>query len=174
MPTLLEPAPAQPAPPPVEPAMPKVFIPPRPEPTQNRGPRMPRIDEFPPHAQNQMRASQAPQPEPAEVEAEKPRSLLARLAAVGLGRREEAHHEPPAERAPVRAQMPPLPERPIPRPIPPRPMDARSEPVSEYAKRGAPQGLDQHGRPLPAVQNSHHASEDDQLEIPAFLRRQAN
>jgi cell division protein FtsZ len=173
MPTLLEPAAAQPAPPAAEPPMPKVFIPPRPEPAQNRSPRMPRIDEFPPHAQNQMRASQSPQPEAHEVEAEKPRSLLARLAAVGLGRREEPH-EPPAERPPVRVQMPPLPERPIPRPIPPRTVDARGDPVSEYAKRGAPQGLDQHGRPLPAVQNSHHASEDDQLEIPAFLRRQAN
>jgi cell division protein FtsZ len=172
MPTLLEPAPPQPAPAPVEPPMPKVFIPPRPESTQTRGPRMPRIDEFPPHAQNQMRASQQPAPPP-EVEAEKPRSLLARLAAVGLGRREEPH-EPPAERPPMRAQMPPLPERPIPRPIPPRPLEARSEPVSEYARRTSPQGLDQHGRPLPAVQNSHHASEDDQLEIPAFLRRQAN
>ena len=171
MPTLLEPAPAQPAPPPVEPPMPKVFIPPRPEPTQTRGPRMPRIDEFPPHAQNQMRASQQSEAPP-EVEAEKPRSLLARLAAVGLGRREEPH-EPPAERPPVRAQMPPLPERPIPRPIPPRPTEGRVDPVSEYARR-SPQGLDQHGRPLPAVQNSHHASEDDQLEIPAFLRRQAN
>jgi cell division protein FtsZ len=119
-----------------------------------------------------MRASQQPAPPP-EVEAEKPRSLLARLAAVGLGRREEPH-EPPAERPPLRAQMPPLPERPIPRPIPPRPMESRSEPVSEYAKRGSPQGLDQHGRPLPPVQNPHHPHEDDQLEIPAFLRRQAN
>ena len=146
-----------------------MFIPPRPETIQNRAPRMPRIDEFPPHAQHAMRASQAPA-EVAEAEAEKPRSLLARLAAVGLGRREE-HHEPAAERQPPRPQMPPLPERPIPRPIPPRPTDVRSEPVSEYARRGTPQGLDQHGRPLPAVHNPGTASEDDQLEIPAFLRR---
>ena len=153
--------------------MPKVFIPPQPErPTAARGPRIPRIDEFPAHAQNVVRASQ--QPAPPEVEAEKPRSLLARLAAVGLGRREE-HHEP-AERPPVRVQMPPLPERPAPRPIPPRMPEPRSEPVSEYAKRGAPQpqGLDQHGRPLPAVHNPAHPHDDDQLEIPAFLRRQAN
>jgi len=173
MPTMLEPAPVQAAPAPVEPVMPKVFIPPRPEPMANRAPRMPRIDEFPPHAQSAMRASQGQPAEAAEAEAEKPRSLLARLAAVGLGRREE-HHEPAVERPPVRAQMPPLPERPIPRPIPPRPAEARQEPVSEYAKRGTPQGLDQHGRPLPAVHNPSHPGDDDQLEIPAFLRRQAN
>jgi cell division protein FtsZ len=42
--------------------------------------------------------------------------------------------------------------------------------VSEYAKRGVPQGLDQHGRAAPV----HNPVDDDQLEIPAFLRRQAN
>jgi cell division protein FtsZ len=56
--------------------------------------------------------------------------------------------------------------------IPPRPASRPLEnrgPVSDYAPR-APQGLDLHGRQSP-VNNS---SEDDQLEIPAFLRRQAN
>jgi cell division protein FtsZ len=42
--------------------------------------------------------------------------------------------------------------------------------VSEYARRAAPQGLDPHGRPA-AV---HNPAEEDQLDIPAFLRRQAN
>jgi cell division protein FtsZ len=41
--------------------------------------------------------------------------------------------------------------------------------LSEFAKRGGPQGLDPHGRAAPM----HHSSEDDQLDIPAFLRRQA-
>jgi cell division protein FtsZ len=48
------------------------------------------------------------------------------------------------------------------------------DPVSEYAKRPpapAPQGLDMHGRPSLPV---HKPVDDDQLEIPAFLRRQAN
>jgi len=36
--------------------------------------------------------------------------------------------------------------------------------------RRAPQGLDPHGRQAPV----HNSPEDDQLEIPAFLRRQAN
>ena len=52
--------------------------------------------------------------------------------------------------------------------------DPRHEPpVSEYAKRPAPQapqGLDQHGRQAPV----HNSGEEDQLDIPAFLRRQAN
>jgi cell division protein FtsZ len=161
-PTLFEPQPHRAAAP-VEPAMPKVFIPPQPDKPTARTPRMPRIDEFPPHAQDALRAreAQASHSVAAEDPADKPRmSLLARLASVGLGRREEAPHEEP-ERAPVRQQMPPLPERPRPQP--------RVEPVSEYAKRGMPQGLDQHGRPAPV----HNQDADDQLEIPAFLRRQA-
>ena len=44
------------------------------------------------------------------------------------------------------------------------------DPVSEYAKRSAPQGLDPMGRQT-AV---HNPQEEDQLDIPAFLRRQAN
>jgi len=52
----------------------------------------------------------------------------------------------------------------------PRPGEPRPEPVSEYAKRAIPQGLDHHGR-TSAVHNSPEA---DQLDIPAFLRRQAN
>jgi cell division protein FtsZ len=163
-PTLFEPQQHKPAAQ-AEAAMPKVFIPPQAEKPAGRAPRMPRIDEFPPHAQPALRAQQAQASESAaaaEDPADKPRmSLLARLASVGLGRREEAHHEEQPERPAVRQQMPPLPERPRP--------PARVEPVSEYAKRGAPQGLDQHGRPAPV----HNHDADDQLEIPAFLRRQA-
>ena len=47
---------------------------------------------------------------------------------------------------------------------------ASADPVSEYARRPAPQGLDPHGRTAPV----HNSGEDDQLDIPAFLRRQAN
>jgi cell division protein FtsZ len=87
-------------------------------------------------------------------------SLLKRLAAVGLGRRETDEPEAP------RMAPPPMPaERLVGRPMP-RP----AEPVSEYAKRPAPQGLDQHGRQSPV----HNSGEEDQLDIPAFLRRQAN
>ncbi len=142
-----------------EPAPAKVFIPPQAErPATRQAPRMPRIDEFPLPAQNEMRAKQGQ----ADDHADKPRmSLLQRLAAVGLGaRREEPAAEEPAPR-PVAAR--PMPPRPAPR------MPERQEPVSDYAKR-APQGLDQHGRQTPV----HNPVDDDQLEIPAFLRRQAN
>jgi cell division protein FtsZ len=111
-------------------------------------------------------------------------SLLQRLASVGLGRRDEpaeAPAEPP--RQPVRQAAPPPP--PLPRaveraperpqlPPAPRPQEVRMpEQVAEYARRpapprAAPQGLDPHGRVAPS------AIEDDELEIPAFLRRQAN
>jgi len=57
-----------------------------------------------------------------------------------------------------------LPGRPLP------PPESRSDPISEYAKRPMPQGLDHHGRHAPV----HNHSEEDQLDIPAFLRRQAN
>jgi cell division protein FtsZ len=146
---------------------PAAFIPPQPERMPLRAPRMPRIDELPLPAQNEIRAKRS------ELRGERTddhhpekrhRSLLQRLASVGLGRREDHPKMPQAPRAP---QMGPdrLPGRPM-----PRPAETRPEPVSEYAKRTVPQGLDQHGR-ASAV---HNSAEQDQLDIPAFLRRQAN
>jgi cell division protein FtsZ len=139
---------------------------------------MPRIDELPIPAQNQIRAREAQAAEPAP---QKQRvSLLQRLASVGLGRREEEDVRPEARPntrpVPAAAERaaPPMPKAP---PMPPlqRAPEVRSESVSEYAKRPAaprpaPQGLDQHGRQAPV----NNATEDDQLEIPAFLRRQAH
>jgi cell division protein FtsZ len=153
------------------------FIPPQAERPAMRAPRMPRIDELPIPAQNQIRARQSEGTE-AAASADKPKaSLLQRLASVGLGRREEEAPRPVQQRpAPVSAERapPPMPKAP-PMPPLPRPQEPRGDTMSEYAKRpapqrGAPQGLDQHGRPAP-VNNS---MDDDQLEIPAFLRRQAN
>jgi cell division protein FtsZ len=144
------------------------FIPPQPERMPMRAPRMPRIDELPLPAQNEIRARRGELADDHHPE-KRHRSLLQRLASVGLGRREEgAKPPPPAPRAAAVAPMPGadrLPGRPMPRPSEPRP-----EPVSEYAKRAAPQGLDHHGR-TSAV---HNSTEADQLDIPAFLRRQAN
>jgi cell division protein FtsZ len=129
---------------------------------------MPRIDELPLPAQNEIRARRGELTDDHHPE-KRHRSLLQRLASVGLGRREEgAKSPPPAPRAATMAPMQGaerLPGRPMPRPSEPRP-----EPVSEYAKRTMPQGLDHHGR-AGAVHNSPEA---DQLDIPAFLRRQAN
>jgi cell division protein FtsZ len=139
-----------------------VFIPPQPERPSGRGSRMPRIDELPIPAQNELRAQRGELP---ESEPEKRRmTLLQRLAAVGLGRRES--EEPKPEPKPSRSFLPEWPAQRMPRTEPRAP-----EPVSEYARRQSPQGsLDMHGRPAPAARDR----DDDQLDIPAFLRRQAN
>jgi cell division protein FtsZ len=156
------------APPPAAPEKP--FIPPQAERPVVRAPRMPRIDELPIPAQNQIRARQAE----TAASPEKPRqSLLQRLASVGLGRREEDARPATAPAPAAQRVAPPMPKAP---PMPPlAPQASRSDSISDYAKRPviqrpAPQGLDQHGRPAPV----HNSVEDDQLEIPAFLRRQAN
>jgi cell division protein FtsZ len=166
-----------PAPP--EAPEPESFIPPQPERVSPRGMRMPRIDELPVPAQKEIRARRG---ELHEEHPEKRRtSLLQRLAAVGLGRRDEeedAVPTPPKAVAPMPAMPPaqPMQQAPIERPLRPATprqemrAEPRPEPVSEYAKRSAPQGLDHHGRQAPV----HNRSEEDQLDIPAFLRRQAN
>jgi cell division protein FtsZ len=146
---------------------PEAFIPPQPDRAQSRAPRMPRIDELPMPAQNEIRAKRGE-----AVQEEHPvgqrMSLLRRIASVGgLGRRP---HDEEAEAAPKMPSMPQPAERLAGRPAPRAP-ESRPEPVSEYAKRPAPQRLDQHGRQAPSV---HNPSEEDQLDIPAFLRRQAN
>jgi cell division protein FtsZ len=142
------------------------FIPPAVETPPGR---IPKVEDFPPVAQRQMEARRPPPQE----EDRGPMSLLRRLASVGLGRRED---DPigagPKQPAP---QRPPERER-----IPPR-IQAPPPPPSDYAKRppqpraAVPEGLyrprqgdlDAHGRPVPRAA-------DDELEIPAFLRRQAN
>jgi cell division protein FtsZ len=190
----------QPEPPPV----PRTFIPPPPERTVNRPRRMPAIDELPRPAQAELRAKRGEE-EPDHPEKRKV-SLLRRLAAVGLGRREDqdepermppnvrpvrqAPPQRPAERPGERSSLPPprpsMPAPAMPRgPEPamhrgPEPMMPRGaepamprapDPVSEYARRPPPQpALDPLARQAPI----HTPVEEDQLEIPAFLRRQAN
>jgi cell division protein FtsZ len=166
---------AQPA---ESPPVPRAFIPPAPERTGNRPRRMPGIDELPRPAQAELRAKRG-EDDPDHPEKRKV-SLLRRLAAVGLGRRED-QEEPeklPANVRPARPAPSPRPaERPVdraaPPPRPPMPAPAMPrgpDPVSEYAKRPAHQGLD----PLGRQSAVHNSVEEDQLEIPAFLRRQAN
>jgi cell division protein FtsZ len=167
---------------------------------------MPAIDELPRPAQAELRARRGEE-DPDHPEKRKV-SLLRRLAAVGLGRRDD-QEEPekmppnvrPARPAPVAGQAPRPAERPMERPMdrpmerpmeramerpmdrpmdrpapPPRPampapaMPRGPDPVSEYARRPAHQGLDPLGRQAPV----HNSLEEDQLDIPAFLRRQAN
>ncbi|MGN6117565.1 MAG: cell division protein FtsZ, partial [Nitrobacter sp.] len=155
-----------------EPAPPENFIPQQAERGPVRAPRMPRIDELPMPAQNELRQARG------EAEEEHPQksrlSLLQRLANVGLGRRDEETEPPIAARAsgPAMAPMPPLPDRRPQRSVAEQmASNAAKEPVSEYARRPAPQGLDSHGRPAPVAPAPQG---DDHLDIPAFLRRQAN
>src|ERR1700734_884227 len=142
---------------------PEAFIPPQPERAAVRTPRMPRIDELPVPAQNEIRARRGELPPTEHPEGQR-KSLLQRLASVGLGRRQ--HEEDDTEASPPRGAPPNLQqptERLAGRPMPRLP-EPRPEPVSEYAKRpaapqGTPQGLDQHGRQAPV----HNPSEEDQL-----------
>lgn len=139
------------------------FIPPSPE-RAVRPTRMPRIEDLPVPAQNQIAASRGVQavPQPPTASAEQKRmSLMQRLASVGFGGRKDEDEAA----APVRQA-----------PMPPAAAPAPSAAHAEYMRRPAQpaprpaQGqLDQMGRAAPARQ-----SEEDQLEIPAFLRRQAN
>jgi len=152
-----------------EPATPETFIPQAAERPPVRAPRMPKFEDLPMPAQNEIRQARG------EVDEEHPQktrmSLLQRLANVGLGRRDEETEPPIAARAsgPAMAPMPPLPERKAQRSV--AQQIAANEPVSEYARRPAPQGLDAHGRPAPVAAAPQG---DDHLDIPAFLRRQAN
>ncbi|MCB1495202.1 MAG: cell division protein FtsZ [Bauldia sp.] len=153
--------------------------------------RMPRIQDFPPVAQRQLQARETGE---AQTEEDRgPLSLLKRLAHVGLGRREDeapaAAQRPQGQRPPAAANQPQgQPRQPQQARQPqqqPQRMQAPPPPqASDYAKRppqprvqGSDQQyrprqaeLDPHGRPMP----QDHRSADDELEIPAFLRRQAN
>jgi cell division protein FtsZ len=152
-----------------EPATPETFIPQAAERAPLRAPRMPKFEDLPMPAQNEIRQARG------DAEAEHPQktrlSLLQRLANVGLGRRDEETEPPIAARAagPAMPSMPPLPERKAQRTV--AQQIATNEPVSEYARRSPPKGLDAHGRPAPVAPAPQG---DDHLDIPAFLRRQAN
>jgi len=148
-----------------EPMAPETFIPQAAERGPARAPRMPKFEELPMPAQAEIRQARG------DAEEDHPQknklSLLQRLANVGLGRRDEESESPIAARAAGPA-MPPLPDRRPQRSV--QQQIASSDPVSEYARRPAPQGLDPHGRPAPVAAPPQG---DDHLDIPAFLRRQA-
>src|ERR1700687_1609635 len=152
-----------------EPATPETFIPQAAERAPIRAPRMPKFEDLPMPAQNEIRQARG------DVDEEHPQktrmSLLQRLANVGLGRRDEDTEPPIAARAlgPPMSPMPPQPERSPQRSA--AQQIAADEPVSEYARRPAPQGLDAHGRSAPVAAAPQG---DDHLDIPAFLRRQVN
>ncbi|MBX8826185.1 cell division protein FtsZ [Ochrobactrum sp. SFR4] len=128
-----------------------------------QAPRMPSVSDFPPAVQAEMNARRSPAPQPAQQAHEErgPLGLLRRLTA-SLSRRDD--EQPTARLEPAQK-----------REMPAAPMQARApeqrRPLSQDASIYAPRNgqLDSQGRAQPRM-----ASEDDQLEIPAFLRRQAN
>ncbi|MFD2252030.1 cell division protein FtsZ [Pseudochelatococcus lubricantis] len=164
------------APAPQPEALPEHFLPPRAEQTV-RPARMPRVDELPLPAQNQIRASrgEAPQHAPQSQQGHDPRqrmSLLQRLASVGLGRRDEPapQHAPQVrsqpQAAPQGAQpqvhaQPQLHAQPHAQPVPQPPVYRPAQPEQQAVRPS-----------VPAPRNA--TIDDEQLEIPAFLRRQAN
>jgi cell division protein FtsZ len=148
------------------------FIPPQAEAPSVR---MPKVEDFPPIAQRQMEAHQNGA---APVEPERGAlGLIRRLAGVGLGRHQEEAPPAPRQQAPQRApqqrpkagsqQRPPQ-AAPAPGEYAKRPPQPRPAQQQDYRPRQAE--LDKHGRPLPREARQI----DDELEIPAFLRRQAN
>ena len=126
---------------------------------------MPQIEDLPQVAQNQLRAARDAQA--GAIPESRRKSLLEKLAAFGITRHDD-------EAAPRQAAVaPPAPPRtyatPVaqpdfnrgqPRPLPPRAPAAPAPAAS----------LDAHGRPA----HRPPTTEDDQLDIPAFLRRQQN
>ncbi len=115
--------------------------------------RMPRVEDFPPVVQAEMDRRSHPGIA-ASVDERGPMGLLKRITN-SLGRHQD--EEQPAAEAAAAPVAPQQPRR------------ALSPEASLYAPRRGQ--LDDHGR---AVPQSHAAQEDDQLEIPAFLRRQSN
>jgi cell division protein FtsZ len=126
------------------------FIPPAPEPMV-RPLRMPTIDELPPVVQPVVRAARGEvQPAAAPQQPERRRSLLEKLAAFGISRPEDAAPRANAPLSPPRQLAQPQPA--LPRAQAPRPVQGQ---------------LDAQGRQQPRPMSA----DDDQLEIPAFLRR---
>jgi cell division protein FtsZ len=109
-------------------------------------PRMPQIEEFPPIARKQIAAQQGRIENIANQASRKKPGIFERLASVGLGRGKE-------ETVTARTTAP-----------------ARAEP-SIAARAATPRSATQ---PAPEPVAEEEIYEDDQLAIPAFLRRQAH
>jgi cell division protein FtsZ len=143
------------------------FIPPAPEQPMVRASRMPQIEDLPPLVQDQLRARRGETSPPAPPAETRRLSLLERLAAFGVNR-----HEPEEARAPgLRPITPALPAAEPPKPSANALHAEYGRPQTRQAAPRPAQGnLDAHGRiaaPAPPM-------EEDQLEIPAFLRRRSN
>jgi cell division protein FtsZ len=172
--------------------LPAAFIPPAPERQMIKPTRMPRVEELPLPAQAQVASPQAGQMVPSQPQAyaapaayeqappphaaeTKRMTLLQRLAAVGLGRRDEEETETvrqePMRQEPMRQEPAPVAYAPAQAPV------QAAAPHADYARRQvapayrpAQGSLDAQGRAVAA----NRGADDEQLEIPAFLRRQVN
>jgi cell division protein FtsZ len=153
----------------------EAFIPPAPERVAVRPVRMPRVEELPQPAQDLIAARTAPAAAPAQRQGEvRHGSIMQKLASFGFGRREDGAEGQPAPRE--EAAPTPAPQARPAQPAGAAPTLAPSAAHAEYMRRPVPsearvaQGqLDAHGR-----QPAARSLDDDQLEIPAFLRRKAN
>jgi len=131
------------------------FVPPASE-RPVRPVRMPTAEDFPPIAQKSLEAGR--QERPAPVESPK-KSLMERLVSAGFGGRRSDPNEMPAPPRAVSVELQPMAQ-------PTMPVQA---PMQAQASRPMQQPL-QGARPTQAPR----MFEDDQMEIPAFLRRQSN
>jgi cell division protein FtsZ len=147
--------------------------------------RMPSMEELPVVAQNEIKAQAGQAPVLGLAAQKKKVGFLERLANVGRSRK-EPDAEMPAKREPefgqrLAPQMPEAARTQAPRPQPPgQPMAQKGirieRPRNEQAPAAVPRRIEAHVRPL-AVEMAKTAAEsfaEDDLEIPAFLRRRAN
>ena len=143
-----------------------------PEPERIRQTRMPRIEDLPVPAQKQIRAQQGQ----AESIGQEAKSFLRKLATVGFGRRDDVPSSP-APSLPEATPHGAAPQHEAPRALagvlPPVMPPVMPSAGADYAKR-APAGyrpaqgsLDGQGRVVPSARSG----DEEQLDIPAFLRR---
>jgi len=139
-----------------------------------RAVRMPSINELPPIAQRSLESSQNSQPQVAPVERQK-RSLMERLTNAGFGRRAEQQDVPQAPRS---ANFDPKPavhaQNPAgfgQAPAPTAPSYGQPETASRHVEMAPRQAMAPISRPQASDSRDF---DEDQMEIPAFLRRQSN
>ncbi len=136
------------------------FVPPVAEvPATRLGGRMPRIDEFPIPAQNELRALQGEEPKQGLAAQHKKMGFLSRLAMVGLGRKAAPSQVQNIQAAEEVSANPELANQ-----VPGEP------PMTAVVDKHSGIRTERIAGP----DSGHSEPEGEHLEIPAFLRRQAN
>ncbi len=139
----------------------------RPERAPVRAPRMPKFEDLPMPAQAELR----------QARGERPRRSIRRRPSCRCCSASPMSASAAATKRPSRRSRPAppvLPWRRCPNASRSAPSPSKWRITTRYRsmhKRPAPQGLDVHGRPAPVAPTPQG---DDHLDIPAFLRRQAN